>query len=482
MLRQHVRHAVPSAVLVVAGLLALTTVAAPAQEPAAAAGGWPQWRGPSLTGAAAPDADPPTEWGEGKNLRWKVKLPGAGSSTPIIWGDRIFIQTAVPAGEPAARRDAQPPEGTATLVNVAFQPGQREGRGGRGEGRRGGRGRFGGGPPPTSPFKFVLLCIDRKTGKTIWEQVARELVPHEGHHKDHGYSSHSPVTDGTHVWAFFGSRGLHCYDMDGNRKWEKDFGRQQTRNGFGEGSSPALHGDTIVVNWDHEGADFVVALDKATGEEKWRQQRDEPTTWTTPLVVEHDGKPQVIVSGTNRIRSYDLATGKQIWECGGMTVNVIPTPVYADGVVYVTSGFRGAALLAIKLGSEGDLTGTDAILWKHDRSTPYVPSPVLTDGKLYLFAGNSGMLSCFDAESGKPLIDAQRIEGLENVYASPVAAGGRLYFVGRDGTTVVMRHEGDKLEELAVNELDEGIDASPAVVGKELFLRGQQHLYCIAEN
>jgi outer membrane protein assembly factor BamB len=424
---------------------------------------WPQWRGAGLTGAAAPAADPPIEWSETTNLRWKVKLPGAGSSTPIIWGDRVFIQTAVPAGDAAPAAQAAAP---------AAAP----------EGRGGGRRRGGGGAPPPSPDRVVLNWLDPKTGNTLWEQVARELVPHEGHHKDHGYSSHSPVTDGTHVWAFFGSRGLHCYDMDGNRKWEKDFGRQQTRNGFGEGSSPAVHGDTIVVNWDHEGTDFVVALDKLTGEEKWRQSRDEPTTWTTPLIVEHDGKAQVIVSGTNRIRSYDLATGEPIWECGGMTQNVIPTPVAADGVVYVTSGFRGAALLAIKLGREGDLTGTDAILWKHDRGTPYVPSPVLVDGKLYLFAGNSGTLSAFDARTGKPLIVARRIDALENVYASPVAAGGRLYFVGRDGTAVVMRHDGDKLEELAVNELGEGIDASPAVVGGELFLRGRQHLYCIAQD
>jgi outer membrane protein assembly factor BamB len=430
---------------------------------------WPQWRGPNLTGAATEGADPPVEWGQGKNVRWKVKLPGSGSSTPIIWGDRVFIQTAVPADGAADAGEARPDDTAAPVVNVLLQRGQGQERG-RGGGGGGGRGGFGGGPPPTTPYRFVLMCLDRKTGKTVWEQTARELVPHEGHHKDHGYSSHSPVTDGTHVWAFFGSRGVHCYDMDGNRKWEKDLGRQQTRNGFGEGSSPALHGDTLVVAWDHEGADFVAALNKLTGDERWRQPRDEPTSWATPLVVEHDGKPQVIVSGTNRIRSYDLATGKQIWECGGMTTNVIPTPVAGDGMVFVTSG------------REGDLTDTDAIAWRADRATPYVPSPVLADGKLYLFAGNKGVLSCYEAKTGKPLIQAQPVEPLDNVYASPVAAAGRLYLVGRDGTTVVMRHADGKLEELAVNELGEGVDASPAVVGNELFLRGREHLYCIAKD
>jgi outer membrane protein assembly factor BamB len=269
--------------------------------------------------------------------------------------------------------------------------------------------------------------------------------------------------------------------MAGKRVWEKDLGKQSTRNGFGEGSSPALHGDTLVINWDHEGEDFIVALDKKTGDERWRQKRDEPTTWTTPLVVEHAGRAQVVVAGSNRVRSYDLATGKEVWHCRGLTQNVIPTPVAADGVVYLTSGFRGAALLAVKLGREGDLTGTDAILWTHEKGTPYVPSPLLADGKLYLFSGNNGILSAFDVKTGKVLIDTQRID-LSNVYASPVAAGGRLYFVGRDGTSLVMRHSGDKLEEVATNELSDPIDASPAVVGKELFLRGRENLYCIAAS
>jgi outer membrane protein assembly factor BamB len=471
-------HAALAMSLVVLAMSAPALRADNAANAAAGAQDWPQWRGPGLTGSAPAAANPPTEWGPEKNIRWKVKLPGSGSSTPVIWGDRVFIQTAVPAGPAGPAADAgggAPDPEAAPTVAVQFQ--QRQ----RGQGRGGRRGGFGGGAPPTTPFRFVLMCLDRKTGQTVWEQTARELIPHEGHHGDHGYASHSPVTDGTHVWAFFGSRGLHCYDMDGNRKWEKDLGKQQTRAGFGEGSSPAVHGDTIVVNWDHEGEDFVAAFDKLTGEEKWRQPRDEPTTWTTPLIVEHEGKAQVIVSGTNRIRSYDLASGKQIWECGGMTQNVIPTPVAADGMVFVTSGFRGYALLAIKLGREGDLTGTDAIAWKVDRDTPYVASPLLADGKLYFFADRGGVLSCYDAKTGKPLVQRQRIDAIDNVYASPVAAGGRLYLVGRDGTTVVMRHA-DKLEELAVNELGEGVDASPAVAGNELFLRGRQHLFCIAEK
>jgi outer membrane protein assembly factor BamB len=445
-----------------AGLLMALASAAVAES------NWPKWRGPLTTGEAGADASPPSEWSQKQNVKWKVKLPGSGSSTPIIWGNQIFIQTAVSTGSAEKKAD------------VAAPPASAAGDGNR-EGRRG-RGGFGGGAAPTSAYRFVLLCLDRNTGEIRWEQTARELVPHEGHHKDHGYSSHSPVTDGKHVWAYFGSRGLHCYDMTGKRIWDKDLGRQSTRNSFGEGSSPALHGNMIVVNWDHEDEDFIAGFDSLSGTEKWRQPRDERTSWTTPLIVEHDGKAQVIVAGEGRVRSYDLASGKEIWHCRGLTANVIPTPVAKDGVVYLTSGFRGAALLAVKLGREGDLTGTDAILWTYEKATPYVPSPLLAGDRLYLFSGNSGTLSSFDIKTGKPVIETQRIDALENVYASPVAAGGRLYLVGRDGTTVVMNSEGDKLVELAVNELDEPIDASPAIVGKQLFLRGQQHLYCIEEK
>jgi outer membrane protein assembly factor BamB len=269
--------------------------------------------------------------------------------------------------------------------------------------------------------------------------------------------------------------------LKGQLKWEKDLGDLRTRNAFGEGSSPALHGDTLVLNWDHEGEDFIVALDKRTGNELWRKQRDEPTTWSTPLIVEQDGKSQVIVSATNKVRSYDLKTGEQLWECGGMTGNVVPTPVSGFGLVYAISGFRGAALLAIKLGASGAIDGSDAIAWRHGKSTPYVPSPVLLGERLYFFSGNNGILSCFNAKTGQPIYEATRINELgAGVYASPVAAADRLYLVGRDGKAVVVK-AGDTPDVLAVNKLDDRIDASPAIAGKEIFLRGKQHLYCIAE-
>jgi outer membrane protein assembly factor BamB len=252
----------------------------------------------------------------------------------------------------------------------------------------------------------------------------------------------------------------------------------QIKMGFGEGSSPALHGDTLVVTFDHEAGSFIVALDKNTGAERWRTPREEETSWATPLIVEHEGKAQVITAATKKIRSYDLATGKLIWECGGLTMNVIPTPVARDGIVYIMSGFRGYSAMAIRLGRTGDLTGTDAILWTHRKSTPYVPSPLLSGDRLYFLSDNKPVISCLDVKTGKPLFDARRIEDVESVYASPVAAGGRLYLPGRNGPTTVLR-DADRLEVLATNTLDDPFDASPAVAGNDLLLRGHKWLYCI---
>ncbi|HMO64778.1 MAG TPA: PQQ-binding-like beta-propeller repeat protein [Verrucomicrobiota bacterium] len=289
------------------------------------------------------------------------------------------------------------------------------------------------------------------------------------------------MTDGELLIAHFGSFGTYGLDLTGRKLWEVDLGDMSTRNSFGEGSSPALDGDTVVILWDHEGEDFIVALNRKTGKELWRQSRDEPTGWSTPLIVTHGGKKQVVVNGTNKVRAYDLATGALLWEAGGQTVNAIPTPVSAGDVVYVTSGFRGNAIQAIRLGGSGNLTGGDRILWSHDRHTPYVPSPLLYDGLIYLFSGNNAMLSILDAKDGARAVEAERLDGLTGVYASPVGAKGRVYLAGRDGGTVVLKR-GPKVEVLASNRLDDGFDASPAAVGGELFLRGRQSLYCLAEN
>jgi outer membrane protein assembly factor BamB len=254
----------------------------------------------------------------------------------------------------------------------------------------------------------------------------------------------------------------------------------QTRNGFGEGTSPALHGNTLVVTWDHEGDSAIFALDARNGDILWRKERDEPTTWATPFIVEYEGTTQVITNGTRRVRSYDLATGKLLWECGGQAVNPIPSPVSMDGLVFVMTGYKGYAVYAIPLSSRGDITDSDKTAWKRTDAGPYISSPVLKNGTLYFTKSRDAILYSVDALTGEKKIDGKRIPHLGTLYASPVAAEGRIYFTDRDGTTVVIK-AGPELDVLATNRLPEVIDASPALVGEQLFLRGDQHLYCIQE-
>jgi outer membrane protein assembly factor BamB len=283
------------------------------------------------------------------------------------------------------------------------------------------------------------------------------------------------------VYASFGSRGIYCYDFAGNLQWAKDLGDMQTRMSFGEGSSPALAGDALLVQWDHEGEDFIAALDAGSGEERWRTSREEPSTWATPLVVEAEGRRQVVTSGSNRIRSYDLANGELIWECGGLGSNPIATPVAADGVAIAMSGHHDPAGVAVPLSAKGDVTGTDGVAWKIEGTTPYVSTPVLYDGVLYFVKSRNAILSSVKATTGETIINQKRLPGMETVYASPVAAKGRIYLASREGTTVVFEH-GPSLRILATNVLDETIDATPAIVGQELIVRGENHLYCIARK
>jgi outer membrane protein assembly factor BamB len=415
---------------------------------------WHQWRGPFMTGLS-PDGDPPIEWGETKNVKWKTAIPGKGHSTPIIWGDKIFILTAVETDK----------EG---------QPQAQESESTRGRGMPTTR--------STKIHRFVVLAINRDDGKILWQKTVKEEMPQEGTHEFGSWASHSPVTDGAHVYAYFGSRGLFCLDMEGNVEWERDFGQLSKRMNFGEGSSPAIYGDKIIVTWDHEGLSFIVAVDKKTGKDIWKFDRDEGTSWATPYVVEVEEKHQVITSATKLIRGYDIETGGLIWECGGMTQNAIPMPVAADGILYVMSGFRGNALLAIRLSeAKGNITATDAIVWKHDKDTPYTPSPLIMGNNLYFLKGNNGILSCFDAKTGTPHYITQRLDGMGNIFASLFGAKDRIYVTGQKGIFYVVK-QGPEFAILAKNTLEDNFNASPAVVGKQLFLRGYKNLYCIEEE
>jgi outer membrane protein assembly factor BamB len=426
---------------------------------------WGQWRGPMQTGVA-PKADPPVEWSETKNVKWKFKLSGEGSATPLVWDNLVFVQRAIPA--------PRKPEAALRVV-PQFTGQQQPPR----EGARRGPGGFGGGEAPKEPFRFTLTAVDRATGKAAWERTLREEIPHEAHHPAEGtFASSSPVADADGVFAYFGSRGLYALDHQGNVRWQKDLGKMRTKMAFGEGSSPALSGKHLIVNWDHEGEDFVAAFDKTTGAEIWRNPRDEQTSWSTPLIVPLANGTQVVVTASAKIRSYDLATGKELWSAGPLTANAIPSPVAGNGLVYCTSGFRGAALFALKPTGSGDLAGTDAIAWTYHKDTPYVPSPLLYADQLYFFKGLEATLTVLNAVTGEPLVQVERLEGVRGIYASPVAASGRIYIVGRDGGTLVLK-KSDQLEVLATNKLDDRFDASPAVAGKEMFLRGKEHLYCL---
>lgn len=418
------------------------------------AGDWPRWRGPFNNGMARSGA--PLKWSDTENVAWKIPIPGLGHSSPIIWEDRIFLTTAVRTSNEGA--NSAPPS----------------------RGRRS----FGQGSSEEQPeHRLVVMAVDRKTGKVIWEQTARTVRPHEGYHQTYGsFASNSPVTDGKHVYAFFGSRGIYCYSLDGKLIWERDLGvRMRMRNAFGEGTATVLEGDTLLLLFDHEENSFLVALDKRNGKTLWKVDRDEPSNWAPPLVVEHQGRKQVIVSAPNKVRSYDLASGKLIWECAGLGLNTIPAPVYKDGIVYVMSGFRNPNLMAIRLGREGDLTGTDAIVWSTNRGTSYTPSPVLHEGKLYMLT-DSGMLSCLDAATGKPYYDRVRLPKPYNFKASPVGANGRLYLSSEEGDVIVVKM-GEKFEILATNTMaDQMFIATPAIAGGEIYLRSTTHLFCIRQS
>jgi len=408
---------------------------------------WPQWRGPHATGVSR-HATPPIEWSETKNVRWKVEIPGRGSSSPVVWGDHLFLLSAVPVGV----------DGSASHQSRSTMQ-------------------------PRDVHRFIVLAIDRRTGRIKWERTAQEERPRAPSMKDGTWASSSAITDGSRVFAFFESSGLYAYNMDGSLLWQKHFGDKQMFAEVGEsGSTPVLYGDRLVVVWDHQGESFIVALDARTGAEVWRKSRDEVDSWATPLVVTHEGRAQVVTAAEKRLRSYDLATGDIVWESNGLTMNPIPSPVSDGGLLFAMSGFKGNRLSAIRLAdAKGDISGGKANAWTLDRDTPYVPSPLLYDGLLYFLKSNAGILSVFDANTGRPHYQAQRLNGIPEVYSSPVAAQGRVYITGRDGTTAVLR-QGPRFEMLARNTLDDGFDASAALVDGHIYLRGYRYLYDIAER
>ena len=416
---------------------------------------WHQWRGPENNGVSS-TATPPLEWSESSNLRWKAEIEGKGTGTPIVVGDKVFITTAINTGEvdPSLPKPEDQPE------------------------------RIFGIKHPNTSYEMVVLCFDRSSGKMLWRKVAKTVVPHEGHHKDASFASGSTYCDGKRLYCWFGSAGLYAYTLDGEKLWERDLGPAKMGASLGEGSSPVVHDGKLVLVRDHSGQSTIECFDAKTGKTLWKKNRDEGNTWATPAIAEHESTTQVITPGTNAVRSYNLATGELIWKATGLTNNCAPCPIVdatreGGPTVYCMTGYQGHALLAIPITGTGDVT--DQIRWEADRGTPYVPSAVLYDGQLYFTQSNQGILTSLEAKDGTEVIARTRVPDLGDIYASPVAADGRVYLVGRKGSSVVIE-AGKEFKILASNQLDDNFHASPALAGKQLFLRGMRFLYCLEEG
>ena len=413
---------------------------------------WNQWRGPLGTGVA-PDAKPPVEWSSTKNIRWKTELPGKGHSSPVLWEDHVFVTAAIPVGPKLSPR-------------MSGRPGEHDNL------------------PIDSKYQFVVIAVDRRDGAILWNKVVREEVPLEAGHMTGSLASASPVTDGEFVFAHFGAQGVYCLNLQGEVVWERNLGPMHTKHGHGHGASPTLYGDSLIVNWDHEDGSFLVVLDKRTGKNRWRRERHEDTSWCSPIVIERKDsegvvRPQIVVCGTDRVRGFDLESGAILWECGGMSSNVVATPVYANGTLYVGSSYEKRILIAINLqDAHGDLTDTKHVAWTRTRNTPYVPSMLLYDDFLYFLSHYQNIITRVHGPSGKDEPGPLRLGELGNIYASPVAANGFVYVTDLSGTTVVLSHE-QTPKTVAVNRLDESISASAAIEEDEIFLRGEKHLFCI---
>ena len=411
---------------------------------------WHQWRGPENSGVSQ-TATPPLEWSETKNVGWKIALEGQGTSSPIVWGDKVFVTASINTGEVDASLP-KPEDQPERVFGIKF---------------------------PNTSHQMIVLCLDRASGKTLWRDIATTVVPHEGHHKDASFASASPYCDGKRVYCWFGSAGMFAYDLHGKKLWQRDLGKAKVGASLGEGCSPVVHDGKIILVRDHADQSSIEVLNAEDGSTLWKEDRDEGNAWATPAIVEHDGVTQVITSASNKIRSYDLASGEVIWECAGLTSNCTPCPIVDGDTVYCMSGYQGHALLAVPITGKGDVSAS--VRWKAERGTPYVPSPILFDGRLYFTQSNQGILTSLNASDGSEAIARTRIEDLGDIYASPVGADGRIYFVGRKGTTVVIE-SGSEFKVLATNQLDDNFHASPALAGKQIFLRGKRFLYCLEEG
>jgi len=426
--------------------------AIPLHAASGVANNWPQWRGPNAQGVSEAKGLPKT-WSLTEHIKWKVELPGAGDSSPCVWSDRIFITASIPEGDEIKPGNPAHPKPTGPMSQLRFLR-----------------------------YKFQTICFNRLTGERIWAQT----VPFENPTKTTillmgNYANATPATDGEVVCVYFGMRWLLCYDLEGVLKWRCEFPDEDPVSPGSDGDSPIVCGDRVIVVREGSTGASIFAFNKHSGETLWKVKRDEDqVSYATPVILEVDGKKQIAVNATKRIRSYDYETGAVIWECGGMTKGVIPTIVAGHGMAFAASHGEAAGIIeAIKLGRSGDLTVTDAVGWSTTKGAPFISTPLLYRKELYAVEG-MGILTCFDAKTGQTHFH-QRLPGISSIIASPVAADGRIYFLGENGKMAILK-SGPAFEVVGINEIPEKFHASPALVDGMILLRSDHHLFCISND
>ena len=413
---------------------------------------WPQWRGPDSSGVSE-EKGLPAEWTSTRNVKWKTPINGRGHSSPIIWGKKIFLTTSVD-GETIPGRT---PGVTHKLSDGSdFVHPDAVGA--------------------NLKHTFKVVCIDRATGKILWERVAYEGPVHDSRHKKASFASSTPATDGKSVFAFFGSEGLYAYDFNGKLLWKQDLGKLGTAS-VGYGVSPILYKNLVIMQCDESGMkSFVAAFDKKTGKEVWRVARKVDVTWTSPVLVRAGNRMELVTAAAEAIIAYDPLTGQELWRHKGLESNAVPTPVVYNDLVVVTSGYPKKIALALRAGGSGDVTGKQ-LVWTYNKGTAYVPSPIAYGEYVYLMTGN-GSITALDAKTGKVFYEAARVPKPATFLASPVAFEGKILLTSEEGDTYVLK-AGPKHEVLGTNSLGEPVYASPAIAGGHIFIRGEKHLYAI---
>ncbi len=418
---------------------------------------WAQWRGPQSQGIST-EKNLPTEWGQSKNIKWKTEIPGRGHSSPVVWDKQIFLTTSI---EGPIVPNAKPYVHLLGKDKEEFKHPDWAGS--------------------DHSYALKVISLDRDTGKILWQQTAYDGPVFDHRHRKNTYASPTPATDGKYVYAFFGSEGLYCYDFKGKQIWKLSLGGIP-QLGMGPGSSPVLFGNLVIVTADRDVGEgsYIVALDKKTGKETWRVERKTRSTWATPVLIQSKGRTELVVSGAETVISYDPATGKEIWRCAGVVSHAIPTPVVGHDMVFLSAGSQAKRAMAVRLGGTGDLTNTPSVVWKYEKGTAYVPSPILYGDFLYLMT-DKGLITCLDAKTGEVKYEGGRVPVPATFTASPVAFDGKIFLTSEDGDTFVLK-AGPTHEVIRTNSLGEPIFASPAIAAGKIFIRGEKHLYCIANG